>query len=461
MSTSSSLQRGCVAIKHVQRITTVVLFVFNVCCCVFVFLFQPHTYTTHMSASSVQPPQEELLMTSLITLRVLLSTDKAHVTIVCLNPAHTDDAALAVVVEEREEERHSSPQCFVAKTYKTVPSSQFGSEFMMKHVVSRYMRERCVLARCLRHPNIVKLHRMSLVGADDELLSTDTALPLPSLLPSFHQQNSDVALRPIYLELMELGSLKDVCSKLRLRPNMTRDILCSFAKAVAVPCLVGLRHLHSMQLIHRDVKPENILLSRSGVVQWCDFDSCSFDNPETVDVGTKGYSAPEMRLNAGEMYTEKIDLWGMGCVLYWVVLGGDMSTRRDFDLDAIPDVELRDLLRRLLETDPDRRDNARDALLHEALCPALYKKTTVNVAYPEAREYFHRHHLELPAENTDDAAELKKILLLSSERIAVDEYDRLRAKYDHLVAFWRQRRAVAFLEKFLATWTDASFLLVA
>jgi serine/threonine protein kinase len=365
-------------------------------------------------------PESAVSAADLVVVKLLLSTDKADVSIVKFADSHT-----------------GAP--FVAKIYKSVPFSHFGTDIRMKQVLSRYVRERCVLAQCYQHPNIVNLYEPPL-GTDSRGAST-----------------SRDQLQPIYLELMELGSLKDVCAKVRLHPGMTPELLCGFAKAVAVPCVLGLRYLHSQQIIHRDVKPENILLSRCGITKWCDFDSCSFDNPETVDVGTKGYGAPEMVRRAGEQYTDKIDLWGMGCVLYWVVMGGDMSAVSHFDLDAIPDAELRDLLRRLLQEDPDRRVNANDALQHDALCPAFYKKTTVAVSYTDMCEYFTSCGVAAPTEGTD-AAEIEQVV--TSKRIAVEEYDRLRVKHCHTIHFWRQRHAVMFIRDFLALWTDASYSLV-
>ncbi len=83
----------------------------------------------------------------------------------------------------------------------------------------------------------------------------------------------------------------------------------------------GLAHLHSVGIIHRDVKPENILITKSGVVKIADLNcSRSFDKesprrvPFTENKGTVAYRAPEILLG-DTFYNESIDIWSVGCTI--------------------------------------------------------------------------------------------------------------------------------------------------
>eukprot|EP01060_Flectonema_neradi_P032513 TRINITY_DN5183_c0_g1_i1.p1 TRINITY_DN5183_c0_g1~~TRINITY_DN5183_c0_g1_i1.p1 ORF type:complete len:321 (+),score=21.27 TRINITY_DN5183_c0_g1_i1:59-1021(+) len=82
--------------------------------------------------------------------------------------------------------------------------------------------------------------------------------------------------------------------------------------------LRGLKYCHSRKIIHRDIKPPNILVSRNGVVKICDFGiSRTCITPQrtlTREVVTLWYRAPEILLGA-QSYTSVIDVWSVGCIM--------------------------------------------------------------------------------------------------------------------------------------------------
>ncbi|NXX51929.1 PAK3 kinase, partial [Tricholaema leucomelas] len=80
--------------------------------------------------------------------------------------------------------------------------------------------------------------------------------------------------------------------------------------------LQGLAFLHANQVIHRDVKSDNILLGRDGAVKLADFGVCALLSPEQSrrrsTVGTAWWMAPEVV--RGQPYGPNVDTWSLGIV---------------------------------------------------------------------------------------------------------------------------------------------------
>lgn len=79
----------------------------------------------------------------------------------------------------------------------------------------------------------------------------------------------------------------------------------------------GIYYMHSANVIHRDIKPSNLLLNKNCELKICDLGlSRGYDNSSenlTEYVVTRWYRAPEVILSSS-LYTEKLDLWSVGCV---------------------------------------------------------------------------------------------------------------------------------------------------
>ena len=92
--------------------------------------------------------------------------------------------------------------------------------------------------------------------------------------------------------------------------------------------LTALESLHELNVIYRDVKPENILLDYQGHIALCDFGLCklnmSNDDKTNTFCGTPEYLAPELLLNQG--YTRSVDWWTLGTLLYEMLTGCHRST---------------------------------------------------------------------------------------------------------------------------------------
>jgi eukaryotic-like serine/threonine-protein kinase len=101
----------------------------------------------------------------------------------------------------------------------------------------------------------------------------------------------------------------------------------------------GLQHAHSAGLVHRDVKPANLLLREDGVVKIADFgiaraaETTSLTEIGTV-LGTAAYLAPEQA--AGEEVTAAADIYSVGAVLYELLTG-----RPPYEFESIRDLAVK------------------------------------------------------------------------------------------------------------------------
>jgi hypothetical protein len=97
------------------------------------------------------------------------------------------------------------------------------------------------------------------------------------------------------------------------------------AVAVIVQAARGLAYAHRQGLVHRDVKPGNILVGRDGRVRLLDLGLAgSMFDPESMQagrrVGTPGYMAPE-QIKAPQKVGPAADVFGLGCALYYALTG--------------------------------------------------------------------------------------------------------------------------------------------
>ena len=95
-------------------------------------------------------------------------------------------------------------------------------------------------------------------------------------------------------------------------------------RAVSAAC-AGLAHAHASGIVHRDVKPANILLGGDGTVQLADFGIAMLVGPDaTIDdrlLGTLSYMAPE--ICTGAVPTPASDIWSIGVMLYEAMTGAN------------------------------------------------------------------------------------------------------------------------------------------
>jgi len=157
-------------------------------------------------------------------------------------------------------------------------------------------------------------------------------------------------------------------ARLAKNPLNLRDSL-----DVMAGCVAGLKHLHGLECVHRDVKPANILrfgdryaLGDLGIVQWSDlnkaFVSAGTITRASVQLGSWHYMPPEQR-RLPHKVTSAVDIYALGITWYEMLTGntpdpGEVGAQA-FD-DPTENPPTNDLIRRMLRYAAGERPTAED-----------------------------------------------------------------------------------------------------
>lgn len=284
---------------------------------------------------------------------------------------------------------------------------------------SSALREICLLKE-LKHKNIVRCVNgrglpclrawLEEVGgfreglADTGILSANwwPRLAEPSLLPRLHDVlHSDKKLTLVFEFCdQDLKKYFDSCNG-DLDPEIVKSFLFQLLK--------GLGFCHSRNVLHRDLKPQNLLINRNGELKLADFGLArAFGIPVrcySAEVVTLWYRPPDVLFGA-KLYSTSIDMWSAGCIFAELANAGrplfpgndvDDQLKRIFRLLGTPTEEQwpamtklpdykpypmypattslvnvvpklnatgRDLLQNLLKCNPVQRISAEEALQH-------------------------------------------------------------------------------------------------
>jgi serine/threonine protein kinase len=164
--------------------------------------------------------------------------------------------------------------------------------------------------RQLEHPNILSIYDYDLAGS-----------------------------APYYVaEYCEGGSLEEVGPA-----EFEGDIEATVK--VLLPIVDALNAAHRAGVIHRDVKPSNILFRADGTPVLGDFGICHMEGEERLTlsdeaVGSLNYIAPEMESGQHRLGppTVRTDVYSLGKVLYWMLSGGKIFSREDHRAHSLTDV---------------------------------------------------------------------------------------------------------------------------
>ena len=184
-------------------------------------------------------------------------------------------------------------KALMKKNQKIVAVKRIKINLDTEGIPSSALREISIL-RNLRHENIEKIL---------DIITTDTKIYM-------------------VLEFMEFD-LQTFFQKLSQEPKITNYSHEDLIKIILKQILKGAEYLHSKKIIHRDLKPQNVLINKDLVVKLGDFGlsrKLSFEKrPYTQEVLSLWYRAPELLLGSN-VYNESIDIWSIGCIFGFLIL---------------------------------------------------------------------------------------------------------------------------------------------
>jgi len=238
---------------------------------------------------------------------------------------------------------------------------------------------------------IVKEIPMDDLTTEDRLASINEINVLkmlhhPNIIGYYDSFTAEKSLM-IVMEYAPGGTVYDYLQH-RLAQNMLleeEEILKKFAQI-----LLAIHHIHGQNILHRDLKTQNIFLSKNRkVVKIGDFGISKVmtkTNASTL-VGSPYYLSPELCQN--HPYNQKSDVWALGCILYELA-----TLKRPFDADNISAIvckimrgqyhpvsehysqELKRLIESLLQLDPRRRPSMNRIMAQPVMINSLLDLST-------------------------------------------------------------------------------------
>ena len=172
-------------------------------------------------------------------------------------------------------------------------------------------------------------------------------------------------------------------------------------------CCKGLFHMHSMKVVHLDVKPDNILLGSDWNFKLCDF-GCSAKNKEQFVLGEhvdNEYEAPELR---GKVVTNKSDVYALGqCIIY-------LTNRTVY----MKDEDLFDVVAEMKDGNYTKRPNASDILKNEIVASKDVDqfRNDIQVTLEDAIEQNSNKHSEQKSKSIEQTPDIKAFCKVLSQK---------------------------------------------
>ena len=200
------------------------------------------------------------------------------------------------------------------------------------------------------------------------------------------------------MEFCDGGDLDQVIKRQRSTGKVFDE---NYVMRIFVQLLLALKYVHAQKILHRDIKPQNVFLTSTGLAKWGDFGVAKCLQHTTsmarTQTGTPYYLSPEIFND--EAYSSASDMWSLGVVLYELA-----TLKLPFHATS-----LGKLARLVLGRDPPPPKRCSPGL-SDLLAKMLCKRATHR---PKARrllrDSFVRHHAQLLLESTSTGLDLSLI----------------------------------------------------
>lgn len=212
--------------------------------------------------------------------------------------------------------------------YGLVKLAYLKKDVEKKRVVIKYVIKSRILIDCWTRDR-----KLGLIPAEIHVLHTLKKIPhinCSDMLDYFEDEDHYYIVSDLYgagMDLFDYIELKEE----GIHENEVRSIFRQVVSAVA--------HLHDHNIVHRDIKDENVILDMKGGVRLIDFGSAAYVRENKLFetfVGTLDYAAPEIL--KGEVYTgPPQDIWACGTLLYTLIYRENPF----YNIDEIMQRELR------------------------------------------------------------------------------------------------------------------------
>ncbi|MCJ1316723.1 camp-dependent protein kinase catalytic subunit [Xylographa vitiligo] len=188
---------------------------------------------------------------------------------------------------------------------RTLGTGSFGRV----HLVQSKHNQRFYAVKVLKKQQVVKMKQVEHTNDERRMLQRVKHPFLVTLWGTFQ----DAKNLYMVMDFVEGGELFSLLRKSQRFPNPV-------AKFYAAEVTLALDYLHSMHIIYRDLKPENLLLDRHGHLKITDFGFAK----EVPDItwtlcGTPDYLAPEVVASKG--YNKSVDWWSLGILIFEMLCG--------------------------------------------------------------------------------------------------------------------------------------------
>jgi serine/threonine protein kinase len=105
--------------------------------------------------------------------------------------------------------------------------------------------------------------------------------------------------------------------------------------------VVAVNDAHAYGVVHRDIKPDNVIVDEAGTPFLVDFGICAMDGSEVIltttveGFGNRSFAPPECDAGSPDDASEASDIYSLGKLLYWMTSGRRFMVRESFDRDTL------------------------------------------------------------------------------------------------------------------------------